>query len=133
MPDRRFAADGMVGVSGACVVLSDDVSSNEEVGSKMSSRDVDGGGGVSSNQGGGGIRGSPLDMFDSSRDGGTCVGGDVTCCGMSAGVSCSVEIHGVSVLDGPTVVYHHRGEVAWVPHQLRVWAVEFRVVYQGEE
>ena len=31
------------------------------------------------------------------------------------------------------VVYHHRAEVAWEHHQLRVLAVEFRVVYQCEE
>ena len=31
------------------------------------------------------------------------------------------------------VVYHHRGKVAWVHHQLRVLEVEFRVVYQCEE
>ena len=96
MPDRRFATDGMVGVSGACAVLSDGVSSNQGVGGKISSRDVDGGGGVSSNYGGGGMIGSPVDMFDSSRDGGTCIGGDGTCCGLFAGVSCSVGIHGVS-------------------------------------
>ena len=96
MLDRRFATDGMVGVSGACAVLSYGVSSNELARGKMSAWCVDGGGGVSSNQGGGGIIGSPVDMFDSSRDGGTCMGGDGTCCGMSAGVSCSVGIHGVS-------------------------------------
>ena len=62
----------------------------------MSSWDVDGGGGVSSNQGGGGIIGSPVSVFDSSCDGGTCMGGDGTCCGMIAGVSWSVGIHGVS-------------------------------------
>ena len=52
--------------------------------------------GVSSNQGGGGIIESPVDMFVSSRDGETCMGGNGTCCGMITGVSCSVEIHGVS-------------------------------------
>ena len=93
---QRFATDGMVGVSGAWEVLSDGVSSNEGAGDEMSSWAVDGGGGVSSNQGGGGIIGSPVDMFDSSRDGRTCMGGDGTCYGMSAGVSCAGEIHGVS-------------------------------------
>ena len=84
---QRFATDGIVGVSGTCAVLSDGVSLNEGAGGEMSSCCVDVGGGVSSNQGGGGIIGSPVDMFDSSRDGGTCMGGDGTCCGMSAGVS----------------------------------------------
>ena len=50
----------------------------------------------SSNQGGGGMIGSPVDMFDSSFDGETCMGGDGTCCGMIAGVSCSVGIDCVS-------------------------------------
>ena len=86
----------MVGVSGACAVLSGEVSANEETGGRISSCVVDGGGGVSSNQGGGGMIGSPVDMFDSSRDGETCMGGDGTCCGMITGVSCSVGIHGVS-------------------------------------
>ena len=36
---------------------------------------VDGGCGVSSNQGGGGTIESPVDMFVSSRDGETCMGG----------------------------------------------------------
>ena len=99
--------------SGACAVLSDGVSSSEEAGGKMSSWDFDGGGGVSSKQGGGGIIGSPVDMFDSSRDGGTCMGGDGTCCRMSGGLSCGV-------LDRPMVVCHHRGEVAWEHHQLGV-------------
>ena len=31
------------------------------------------------------------------------------------------------------VVYHHRGEVTWDHHQLRVLAVEFRVACQCEE
>ena len=39
---------------------------------------------------------SPVNMFVSSRDGGTCMGGNGTCCGMITGVSCSVEMHGVS-------------------------------------
>ena len=51
--------------------------------------------GVSSNQGGGGKIGSAVDMFD-SRDGETFMGGDGTCYGMIAGVSCSVGIHCVS-------------------------------------
>ena len=62
----------------------------------MSSWDVDGSGGVSSNLKWRWKNGSQVDMFDSSRDGGTCMGGDGTCCGMPAGVSCSLEIHGVS-------------------------------------
>ena len=44
----------------------------------------------------GGIIESPVDMSVSSRDGGTCMGGNGTCCGMITGVSCSVEMHGVS-------------------------------------
>ena len=59
---------------------------------------------VESNQRGGGMIASPVDMFDSSRDGGTCMGGDGTCCGMSAGVSGSCDANGVSVLDRPLVV-----------------------------
>ena len=50
-------------------------------------------------QSGGGIIESPLDMFVSSRDGETCMGGNGTCCGMVSGVSGvsgSVEIHSVS-------------------------------------
>ena len=83
MPDRqRFATDGTVGVSGTCAALSGGVSSNEGAGGKMSSWVVDGGGGVSSNQSGGGMIGAPVDMFDSSRDGETCMGGDGTYCGM---------------------------------------------------
>ena len=91
----RFATDGMVGVSGACAVLIGGVSTNEETGCRISSCVVDGVE-VSSNQGGGGMFGSPVDMFDSSRDGVTCMGGDGICCGMAAGVSCSVGIHIVS-------------------------------------
>ena len=53
----------------------------------MSSWVVDGGGGVSSNQDGSGMIGSPVDMFDPFRDGETCMGGDGTCCGMITGVS----------------------------------------------
>ena len=45
---------------------------------------------------GGGIIESPVDTFDSSRDGEPCMGGDGTCCGMIAGVSWSIGIHGVS-------------------------------------
>ena len=37
------------------------------------------------------------------------------------------------VLDRLMVVHHHRGEVAWEHHQLRVLAVEFLVAYPGEE
>ena len=71
MPDcQRFETDGTFGVSGTCEVIGG-VSSNEGAGGKFSSCFVDGGGGVSSNQGGGGMIASPVDMFDSSRDGGT--------------------------------------------------------------
>ena len=75
-----------------------------------------------------------MDMFDSSRDGGTCTGGDGTCSGMSASV-CVVREKPTAFrfLDRPMVVYHHRGKVAWGHHQLRVLAVEFLIVYQGEE
>ena len=119
---------------GVCAVLSGGVSLNEGAGGKMSSWGVDGGGGVSSNPGGGGIIGSAMDMFDSSRDGGTCNGGAT-----ALAVECLLvylvreEPTAFRDLDRPTVVYHHRGEVAWEHHQLRVLAVEFLVAYPGEE
>ena len=62
----------------------------------MSSLDVDGGGGVSSNQGGGGLIGYQWTCSTPPCDGGTCMGGDGNCGGVSAGVSCLVGIHGVS-------------------------------------
>ena len=97
------------------------VSLNEGTKGWISSCVVDGGGGVSSNQS---VRinvgkiASPADMFDTSRDEGTCIGSDGTnCCGMSVGVSGLGEAHGVS--DGVSIQ--------------RAQAVAFLIVYPGEE
>ena len=55
----------------------------------------------------------PVDMFVSSRDGGTCMGGNGTCCGMITGVSCSLKCTVFLVLDRPMMVYLQHEEVAW--------------------
>ena len=58
--------------------------------------------------------------------------GNGGCCGMVAGVSCSVETTVFLVLDRPMVVYHQREETAWDQHLLRTRAVENRVAHQRE-
>ena len=76
-----------------------------------------------------------VDMFDSSRDGETRIGGDGTnCCGMSAGVSGSQEAHGViGILTDPWWCVRHGTEGGMgVSSQLWAQAVEFVVVYSGE-